>query len=80
MNTLGAFAEVKSVLVEIFEVDPESVVPEARLMDDLGLDSIDGVDMMVQFQEKTGKKVTPAQFESVVTVKDLADLVEELSR
>jgi len=80
MNALNAYAEVKSVLVEIFEIDPELVTPEAKLMDDLGLDSIDGVDMMVQFQEKTGKKVTPAQFESIVTVKDLADLVDELSR
>lgn len=41
------FDELKRVLVETFEINPENVVPEAKLYDDLDLDSIDAVDLLV---------------------------------
>jgi acyl carrier protein len=75
MDRQQAFDMVKSDLIEIFEIEEETITPEATLMDDLGLDSIDGVDMMVRMQERTGKKVTPDQFEDVRTISDLVDLV-----
>lgn len=75
MDRQQAFDMVKSDLMEIFEIEEDSITPEATLMDDLGLDSIDGVDMMVRMQERTGKKVTPDQFEHVRKISDLVDLV-----
>lgn len=75
MDRQQAFDMVKSDLIEIFEIEDDAITPEATLMDDLGLDSIDGVDMMVRMQERTGKKVTPDQFEDVRTISDLVDLV-----
>ena len=42
------FDELKRVLVETFEIHPENVVPEAKLYDDLDLDSIDAVDLLVK--------------------------------
>jgi len=70
-----AFEVIRTDLVEIFEIEENEIRPDATLIDDLGLDSIDGVDMMVRLQERTGKKVTPDQFENVRTVDDLVDLV-----
>ena len=75
MDRQQAFDMVKSDLIEIFEIEADAITPEATRMDDLGLDSIDGVDMMVRMQERTGKKVTPDQFEDVRTISDLVDLV-----
>lgn len=75
MTREEAFDIIRTDLVEIFEIEEGEIRPEATLIDDLGLDSIDGVDMMVRLQERTGKKVTPDQFENVRTVDDLADLV-----
>ncbi|WP_084419739.1 acyl carrier protein [Henriciella litoralis] len=74
-----AYKMIKSDLIEIFEIDEADIKPDATLMDDLGLDSIDGVDMMVRMQERTGKKVTPDQFENVRTINDLVDLVQTLN-
>jgi acyl carrier protein len=74
-----AYEMIKSDLIEIFEIDEADIKPDATLMDDLGLDSIDGVDMMVRMQERTGKKVTPDQFENVETINDLVDLVQTLN-
>ncbi|MFC7290838.1 acyl carrier protein [Hirschia litorea] len=78
MTREEAYAEISKNLIEIFEIPAEDIKPEATLMDDLGLDSIDAVDMMVQLQETTGKKVTPEQFENIKSVDDLVSLVIQL--
>ena len=64
----------------LFEIDPQDITPEARLYEDLELDSIDAVDMIVHLQKKTGKKIKPETFKSVRTVQDVVDAVEQLLR
>ncbi|MCI4644119.1 MAG: acyl carrier protein [Hyphomonadaceae bacterium] len=78
MDRATAYDMVKSDLIELFEIEESAITPDAHLMDDLGLDSIDGVDMMVRIQERTGKKVTPDQFEQILTMDSLVDLVQTL--
>ena len=60
--------------------DPEAITPEARLYEDLELDSIDAVDMVVHLQKKTGARIKPETFKSVRTVQDVVDAVEKLLR
>lgn len=72
------FEEVKAIIVKLFEIEPERVVPEANLFEDLELDSIDAVDMVVQLQKKTGRKVDPAVFKQVRTVQDVVKAVADL--
>ena len=72
------YQEVAALLSSLFELDPEDITPEARLYEDLELDSIDAVDMVVHLQKKTGKKITPETFKSVRTVQDVVDAVEQL--
>lgn len=74
------YKEVVGYLTDDFEIPAEQIHPDAKLQDDLELDSIDAVDLMVKFQEATGKKVTPDQFEGIETVRDLVVLVETLKR
>ncbi len=74
------YQEVTSLLVKLFEIAPEDITPEARLYEDLELDSIDAVDMIVHLQKKTGKKIKPETFKSVRTVQDVVDAVEQLLR
>ena len=62
-------------LTEMFDVPREKITPSARLFDDLGLDSIDAVDLVVVLQDYTGKKMAPAEFKSVRTI---GDVVEKL--
>ena len=72
------YQEVSGLLVILFEIDPEDITPQARLYEDLELDSIDAVDMVVHLQKKTGKKIKPETFKSVRTVQDVVDAVERL--
>jgi acyl carrier protein len=69
---------IRQTLVELFELEPARITPEARLYEDLEIDSIDVVDLMDEVQKHTGRKVTPEDFRSVRTVKDLATVVQRL--
>lgn len=69
---------IRHTLVELFELEPARITPEARLYEDLEIDSIDVVDLMDEVQKHTGRKVTPEDFRSVRTVNDLAAVVQRL--
>ncbi len=69
---------IRQTLVELFELDSARITPEARLYEDLEIDSIDVVDLMDEVQKHTGSKVTPEDFRSVRTVNDLATVVQRL--
>lgn len=72
------YEEIKTLLISLFEVEPDTITPNARLYEDLDLDSIDAVDMIVHLQKKTGKKIKPEIFKSVRTVQDVVNAVEQL--
>lgn len=74
------YQEVTSLLINLFELAPQDITPEALLYEDLDLDSIDAVDMVVNLQKKTGIKIKPETFKSVRTVQDVVDAVEQLLR
>ena len=78
MSTLNVFDTLKSTLVEQFELDPAKITPEARLYEDLDLDSIDAVDLIIKLQEMTGRKVSPEEFKGVRTVGDVQRVIEKL--
>ena len=58
-----------------FELPPEKLVPAARLMEDLDLDSIDAVDLMARLQQYTGKRIASAEFKSVRTIGDVVEKI-----
>lgn len=80
MNKEQIYQEVASLLTSLFEIAPEDIHPEARLYEDLELDSIDAVDMVVHLQKRTGRKIKPETFRAVRTVQDVVDAVEQLMR
>ncbi len=72
------FNELKRQFIELFEVPAEKITLDAKLYDDLDLDSIDAVDMVVQLQKQLNKRFKPDDFKNVRTVKDVVDAVENL--
>ncbi|HET7922119.1 MAG TPA: acyl carrier protein [Gammaproteobacteria bacterium] len=78
MEKQDIFQTLKDTLVEQFELDPAKITPEARLYEDLDLDSIDAVDMIIKLQELTGCKVSPEDFKEVRTVADVERVIGKL--
>jgi acyl carrier protein len=72
------FARLRTHLSVMFEIPEEKIVPEARLYEDLDLDSIDAVDLMVKLQEITQRKLKPEEFKTVRTVQDVLDRINAI--
>ncbi len=70
-------AEVTVALTELFELEPERISPDARLYDDLEIDSIDAIDLMDRLRQLTGKKIAADRFRSVRTIGDLVDALQQ---
>lgn len=71
-------AKITQVLHELFEIEPEDVIPEANLYSDLDIDSIDAVDLVIELKKITGRKIQPDDFKAVRTVGDVVDAVAKL--
>lgn len=56
----------------------EAITMDARLFEDLDLDSIDAIDLVIKLQELTGKKISPKEFKTVRTIGDIVDQVHHL--
>jgi acyl carrier protein len=70
--------ELTGYLEELFEVPPEKITLDARLYEELDLDSIDAVDLVVKLQELIGRRFQPDEFKMVRTIRDVVDCVERL--
>ena len=70
---------IVDVLVSECELDRAKLVPEARLFEDLDLDSIDAVDLVVRLQQQTGLKVKAEDFKAIRTLGDVADVIVKLA-
>ena len=70
--------KMQDILADEFEIDSEIVTPEAKLYDDLELDSIDAVDLLVKMKEFVTGKMEPELFKKAVTVQDVVDLLYPL--
>ena len=71
--------QVVEVIAEEFELDPEELTPDATLYDDLGLDSLDAVDLVVAMEKSFGVKLANEEaVKAVRTMGDLFDLIISL--
>jgi acyl carrier protein len=78
MTRDAAFAMLVAGLEETFGLDRARITPEARLSEDLDLDSIDAVDLAVKLQKVTGARFAPDVFKRVRTVGDVVDALAAL--
>ena len=68
--------KVKNFLIEDIEIDEEKIFPEARLKDDLGIDSLDFVDIVVIVDNIFGFKIKQEEMKGINTFSDFCDYIE----
>ena len=68
--------KVRDFLVEEIEIDEEKIFPEARLKDDLGIDSLDFVDIVVLVDKIFGFKIKQEEMKGINTLSDFCDYIE----
>ncbi len=59
--------KIKGFLVDEMEIDPGKITPEARLKEDLGIDSLEVVDIIVLVEQEFGFKMKPEDFKELKT-------------
>lgn len=77
MNRTEIEEKVRDFLIEDIEVDEEKIVPEARLREDLGIDSLDFVDIVVVVERKFGFKIKQEEMVGVTTLAQFCDYIEK---
>ena len=68
--------KVKQIIADQLLVDVDDVTPGSNLGDDLGADSLDMIELVVQFEETFDIEIADEEAENIKTVKDVLDYIE----
>jgi acyl carrier protein len=71
--------KVKEIIVEQLGVNADQVTPEAKMIEDLGADSLDAVELVMAIEEEFGIEVPDDEAEKLVKVGDIIDHVEKVN-
>ena len=74
------FRKIQEILAREFKIEMESITPEAKLFEELELDSIDAVDLLVNMKEYIPGKIDPEQFKKARTIQDVVDVLHPLMK
>ncbi|MCS7181138.1 MAG: acyl carrier protein [bacterium] len=77
MNREEIAKTIKDIIVEKLGVNPAEVTEEAAFVEDLGADSLDTVELVMDFEEKFGLEIPDEDAEKIKTVKDAIDYIEK---
>ena len=71
------FDKVKDILVDQLDVEEEKVTMEESIVDDLGADSLDLVDLVMSLEEEFDVEIPDEQVENIKTVGDIVKYIED---
>jgi acyl carrier protein len=71
------FEQVKNIIVELLAVDPSKVTKEARFREDLEADSLDLVELIMEFEDEFGGEISDEDAQKITTVGDAVAYLEE---
>lgn len=76
MNRTEIEEKVKNFLIEELEIDEDKICPEAKLKDDMGIDSLDFVDIVVIVEKNFGFKIKAEEMAGIDTYAKFCDYIE----
>jgi acyl carrier protein len=69
------FEQIKNVLVNAIHVDPAAVTPEAKIREDLDIDSLSAVELALELETEFDVRIEDEELVNLVTVQDIVDIV-----
>lgn len=70
------FDEVKEILAEQLDIDPETIEMTSNLQTDLGADSLDAIDTVMSIEDQYGIEVPDSVIENMRSVEDIVSFIE----
>lgn len=77
---MAIFDKVKEIIVKELKLAEDKVTLEASLKDDLGADSLDAVEIIMDIEDEFGVEIDDTKAEAIATVGDLVAYIEELTK
>ena len=71
------FEQVKEVIADRLGVDPDEIKWESRLIEDLGADSLDNAELVMNLEEKFGIEIPDEDQTKIQTIEDIVNYIED---
>lgn len=72
------FDKIAQMLAEQLGISQSKITLESKIVDDLGADSLDVVELLMQLEDETGKTIPDEDVSKIKTVGDLVEVLEKL--
>ena len=68
--------KIKSIVSEQLNISPDKITPESSIIDDLGADSLDVVELVMALEENFGVEIPNEEAEKISTIGDIVTYIE----
>lgn len=75
---MAIFEDVRDVVVEQLSVDADAVKMESKIIEDLGADSLDVVELIMALEEKFEVEIPDSDAEKLLSISDVVNYIEKL--
>ena len=77
-RTMNTLERIQAVVAKYCKIDVKDVWPNSNFVEDLGLDSLDSIEMVMAVEEEFGVELTDDGLEVVKTVEQLSNAIDRL--
>ena len=74
---MSTFDKVKDVIIDKLGVEEDSIKSEAHFVNDLGADSLDTVELIMEFEEEFGIEIPDEEAENITTISSAIKYIDE---
>lgn len=74
-----AFEKIRELLAAQFDVEEDSITAETKISEELGADSLDVVELLMELEEEFGLQIPDEEIENLKTVGDVVEYIQNNS-
>lgn len=75
---MATFDDVRDVVVEQLSVSPDAVKMESKIIEDLGADSLDVVELVMALEDKFALEIPDEESEKLITIANVVDYIDNI--